>query len=201
MVTFGPIATTRRGTRSTMSSGTCKFRSSANGGDSTYLRNVEVAVRVGSSPLGAPGIFPDQTCVLERPRFTVRDRENPAVPVRSVTERARGGHNDYGPAAVSFRCWRRVARIVPGSAETKRCPESGILTLVREHIIDGRRWIDARLLVLRERLEEGPPDDERRAIESEIDALSKEPGLTCSGFKVPRQWVPRSRGRRVRDQL
>jgi hypothetical protein len=75
-----------------------------------------------------------------------------------------------------------------------------IITLVREHIIDGRRWIDERLLVLRERLEEGPPDDERRAIESEIDALSKEAGRSCSGFKVPRRWVPRSKGRRVRDQ-
>ncbi|MGH9037288.1 MAG: hypothetical protein ACRD0O_16135 [Acidimicrobiia bacterium] len=39
-------------------------------------------------------------------------------------------------------------------------------------VIDDRRWIEQRLKFLRERLAAGPSDDERQAIEAEIEALS-----------------------------
>ena len=62
-------------------------------------------------------------------------------------------------------------------------------------IIDGERWITERLKFLRARLTEDLSDDERTAIEAEIEALSQERGLTSGGFRFPR--LPR-RLRRTR---
>ncbi len=41
-------------------------------------------------------------------------------------------------------------------------------------IIDGNRWVRERLRFLNEQLAANPTEDERRAIEAEIEALSKE---------------------------
>ena len=61
-----------------------------------------------------------------------------------------------------------------------------ILYLVGSGIIDGERWIAERLKFLRERLAQELPDDERKAIETEIEALSRESGLTAGGRRFPR---------------
>ncbi len=58
---------------------------------------------------------------------------------------------------------------------------------VRGHIVGGERWIAERLRFLRERLL--LPDlsqDERRAVEAEIDVFSKERGLPIGGFRPRR---------------
>ena len=62
-------------------------------------------------------------------------------------------------------------------------------------IIDGNRWIAARLAFLRQRLSEDPTQDERKAIEAEIEALSKEHGIRAGGRRVPRLFrrIPRKR--------
>jgi hypothetical protein len=52
--------------------------------------------------------------------------------------------------------------------------------------IDGERWIAERLRFLRERLDGELSDDERQAIESEIEALSKEGGIMPFGLRYPR---------------
>jgi hypothetical protein len=50
-------------------------------------------------------------------------------------------------------------------------------------IINGERWIKERLQFLRERLADGElSDGERTAIETEIEVLSTERGLTTAGF-------------------
>ncbi len=41
-------------------------------------------------------------------------------------------------------------------------------------IIDGNRWVRERLRFLNEQLAANPTEDERRAIEAEIEVLSKE---------------------------
>ncbi len=51
-------------------------------------------------------------------------------------------------------------------------------------IIDGEGWIAARLAFLRERLAGDLSADERRAVETELEALSKERGLTSDGHRV-----------------
>jgi hypothetical protein len=57
---------------------------------------------------------------------------------------------------------------------------------VRSRIIDGERWIAERLAFLRERLLGKLSDAERRAIETEVELLSRERGLTVGGRLVPR---------------
>jgi hypothetical protein len=61
-----------------------------------------------------------------------------------------------------------------------------MLGSVHEPVIDGERWIAERLSFLRERLEAQPSADERRAIEAEIQLLSKERGITLGGLRGPR---------------
>lgn len=50
--------------------------------------------------------------------------------------------------------------------------------------VDRVRWIEERLRFLEGRLEQGVSDDERSAIQSEIEALHKEAGAS-------RRWVRR----------
>ncbi len=59
-----------------------------------------------------------------------------------------------------------------------------MLGSVHDRIIDGERWIAERLAFLRERLTAQPPDDERRAIEAEIEVLSKEKGVSLGGLRA-----------------
>jgi hypothetical protein len=56
---------------------------------------------------------------------------------------------------------------------------------VRSRIIDGERWLAERLRVLRQRLTEQLSDDQRTAVEAEIEALSQERGLTVGGHRMP----------------
>ena len=53
-------------------------------------------------------------------------------------------------------------------------------------IIDGERWIAARLAFLRERLQGDLPAGERRAIEAEIEALANERGIGPPGLRQGR---------------
>ena len=56
-------------------------------------------------------------------------------------------------------------------------------------VVDGEDWIKKRLTFLRERLAEGGlTDDEQRAVESEIEALSKERGIMPGGLRLPQLW-------------
>ena len=48
-------------------------------------------------------------------------------------------------------------------------------------IIDGERWITERLRFLRSRLTSDLPEEERRAVEDEIERLSRERGMTAHG--------------------
>jgi len=57
---------------------------------------------------------------------------------------------------------------------------------VRSRIIDGERWIAERLKFLRDRLAEELSADDRKAIEAEIEVLSRERGLTIGGRRIPR---------------
>jgi hypothetical protein len=41
-------------------------------------------------------------------------------------------------------------------------------------IVEGRKWLQARLAFLQEALDAGPPDDQRKAIEDEIAAVRDE---------------------------
>ena len=41
-------------------------------------------------------------------------------------------------------------------------------------IVDGRKWLQSRVAFLEGRLAEGPPDEERVAIEQELVALREE---------------------------
>lgn len=64
-------------------------------------------------------------------------------------------------------------------------PETArMLGSVYVRIIDGERWIGERLAFLRERLAAQPPEDERRAMEAEIEVLSKERGITVGGLRA-----------------
>jgi hypothetical protein len=57
---------------------------------------------------------------------------------------------------------------------------------VRREVIDGERWIAERLKFLRERLTGDLSREERQAIEAEVEALSKEGGITLGGLRSPR---------------
>jgi hypothetical protein len=57
---------------------------------------------------------------------------------------------------------------------------------VRREVIDGERWIAERLKFLRERLTGELSDEERRATEAEVEALSKERGIAPGGVRTPR---------------
>lgn len=56
---------------------------------------------------------------------------------------------------------------------------------MRNQIIDGEGWIAQRLKYLRDRLAEDLSDEERQAIEAEIEALSKESGILPAGLRFP----------------
>lgn len=60
-------------------------------------------------------------------------------------------------------------------------------------VIDDRRWIEQRLKFLRERLAAGPSDDERQAIEAEIEALSSHRRRTVFGRTRSLPRLPRRR--------
>lgn len=62
-------------------------------------------------------------------------------------------------------------------------------------VVDGEDWIKKRLKFLSERLAEDLTEDERRALEAEIQALSKEGGIMPGGLRFPRIW------RRLRRNL
>ncbi len=70
-----------------------------------------------------------------------------------------------------------------------------MLGSVYEQIIDGGRWIAERLAFLRERLAGEPTADERRAMEAEIEVLTKERGLGSGGLPGGRL------GRRLRRKV
>lgn len=53
-------------------------------------------------------------------------------------------------------------------------------------IIDGERWIAERLRFLRARLEEEISEDERRAVEEEVNLLTQEQGLRADGRRGSR---------------
>ncbi|HET9771620.1 MAG TPA: hypothetical protein VFS16_12085 [Acidimicrobiia bacterium] len=53
-------------------------------------------------------------------------------------------------------------------------------------IVDGEGWIRERLKFLREQLAGDPSDEERRAMETEIEALSRERGIMPAGLRFPR---------------
>jgi hypothetical protein len=53
-------------------------------------------------------------------------------------------------------------------------------------IVDGEGWIRERLKFLREQLAADPSDEQRRAIEAEIEALSQERGILPAGLRFPR---------------
>ena len=55
-------------------------------------------------------------------------------------------------------------------------------------VVDGEDWIKKRLKFLRERLADGLTVAERRAVEDEIEALSKERGIMPGGLRFPRFW-------------
>ena len=68
---------------------------------------------------------------------------------------------------------------------------------VSEQIIDGDQWVAERLKFLRERLAEDPPGPERRAIEAEIEVLSKERGIASGRLRRTRiGWRPRRKSTR-----
>ena len=56
-------------------------------------------------------------------------------------------------------------------------------TRTAEHgrIIDGERWIGERLTFLRERLAAGLTEEERSAVQAEIEVPSKERGMSLGG--------------------
>lgn len=57
---------------------------------------------------------------------------------------------------------------------------------VHGRIIDGERWISERLSFLRERLAAEGSEEERSAIEAEIEVLSRELGISLGGLRVGR---------------
>ena len=59
---------------------------------------------------------------------------------------------------------------------------------VRKGMIDGDRWIAERLAFLRGLLTTEISDEQRKAIDDEIQKLSKERGIHIGGFRLP--WFP-----------
>jgi hypothetical protein len=63
-------------------------------------------------------------------------------------------------------------------------------------VIDGDGWIAARLAFLRGLLDGVPSEEERHAIQAEIDVLSKERGLRQPHYRLlrrPLRWLARTR--------
>ena len=63
-------------------------------------------------------------------------------------------------------------------------------------MIDGDRWIGERLAFLRGVLTTDMSDEQRKAIEDEIEKLSKERGIHIGGFRLPlfpSRWIGRRR--------
>lgn len=58
--------------------------------------------------------------------------------------------------------------------------------LVHKPVLDGEKWIAERLKFLRQRLSEPLSAGQRRAIQDEIEALSKERGIMPGGSRFPR---------------
>jgi hypothetical protein len=58
-------------------------------------------------------------------------------------------------------------------------------------VIDDRRWIAQRLAFLRERLASDLSEDERRAVEAEIEALSAQRPRTVFGRRRSLPRLPR----------
>lgn len=65
-------------------------------------------------------------------------------------------------------------------------PEAAYARLVPRGVVDGEGWIAQRLAFLRKRLSEDLADEDRRAVETEIEALSKERGIMPGGWRFPR---------------
>lgn len=61
-----------------------------------------------------------------------------------------------------------------------------MLGFVHGRIIDGERWITERLAFLRERLAAELADEERSAVQAEIEVLSKERGISLGGLRAGR---------------
>jgi hypothetical protein len=65
------------------------------------------------------------------------------------------------------------------------------------HVVNGDRWIAQRLAHLRELLDGELSDEQRKAIEAEIAALSRERGIALGGLRLPRffrRWRKRHGG-------
>lgn len=77
-------------------------------------------------------------------------------------------------------------------------PNGPYPVFVGDRIIDGEDWIAKRLGYLRERLAEDLTDDQRKAVEGEIELLSREVGLTVGGR--PNFWFFRRFARRWRNE-
>ena len=67
-----------------------------------------------------------------------------------------------------------------------RAPATRKLAAVHATVIDGERWAAERLLFLAGRLAGDPSENERQALEAEIEALSKERGIGFGGLPAPR---------------
>jgi len=84
-----------------------------------------------------------------------------------------------GSEVTTLRCHRAVWAYQDRSGSYARA--------VAPQIIDGEGWIAERLKFLRERLAAPElPADERTAIETEIETLSKEGGIGPGGWRFPR---------------
>jgi hypothetical protein len=69
-------------------------------------------------------------------------------------------------------------------------------------MIDGDRWIAERLAFLRGVLTTEISDEQRNAIEDEIQKLSKERGIHIGGFRLPwfpSRWIGRRRDMKPED--
>jgi hypothetical protein len=69
---------------------------------------------------------------------------------------------------------------------------------MRQRVINGDRWIAERLAYLKGLLGGDVPDEQRQAIEAEIEVLKKERGIHLGGPDLtwfPRRWLTRSRSR------
>lgn len=63
-------------------------------------------------------------------------------------------------------------------------------------MIDGDKWIAQRLAFLRELLKTELPDDQRKAVEDEIEKLRGERGIHIGGPRhrwFPSRWISRRR--------
>ncbi len=61
-----------------------------------------------------------------------------------------------------------------------------MLGFVHGRIIDGERWIGERLAFLKERLAAELTDEERSAVQAEIEVLSKERGISLGRLRAGR---------------